>query len=76
MWLILGKIKVWTKKTASKNPFTSVSACIAFVQGLLRLVISHEMTINFRTFLDRNIYLRVLEKVFQDLQVAKISGNP
>ena len=76
MWLILGKVKVWTKKTANKSPLPSVSGYIAFVQGLLRLVISHEMTINFRTFLDRNIYLRVLEMVFQGLQVAKISGNP
>ena len=35
-----------------------------------------EMTINFMNFFDRNIYLRVLEMVFQGLQVAKISGEP
>ena len=34
------KVKVWTKKTANKNP-KSVSGCIAFVQGLLHLVTSH-----------------------------------
>ena len=35
------KVKVWTKKTENKNPLPSVSGCIAFVQGLLRLVTSH-----------------------------------
>ena len=34
------------------------------------------MTINFPNLFDRNIYLRVLEMVFQVLQVAKISGEP
>ena len=38
---IWGKVKVWTKKTANKNALPSVSGCIAFVQGLLRLVTSH-----------------------------------
>ena len=35
-----------------------------------------EMTINFPNLFDRNIYVRVLEMVFQGLQVAKISGEP
>ena len=34
------------------------------------------MTINFPNLFDRNIYLRVLEMVFQGLQVAKISEEP
>ena len=41
------KVKVWTKKTENKNPLPSVSGCIAFVQGLLRLVTS--LTHAFRT---------------------------
>ena len=40
------KVKVWTKKTANKNPLPSVSGCIAFVQGLLRLVTSHAFRIS------------------------------
>ena len=36
----------------------------------------HEMTINLANLFDRNIYLRVLEMVFQDLQVSKISRDP
>ena len=35
-----------------------------------------EMTINFPNLFDRNIYVRVLEMVFQGLQVAKIFGEP
>ena len=35
-----------------------------------------EMTINLPNLFDKNIYLRVLEMVFQDFQVAKISGDP
>ena len=35
-----------------------------------------EMTINLPNLFDRNIYLRVLEMVFQGVQVAKISGDP
>ena len=38
---IWDKVKVWTKKNKNKNPLPSVSDCIAFVQGLLRLVTSH-----------------------------------
>ena len=35
------KVKVWTKKTANKNPLPNVCGCIASVQGLLHLVTSH-----------------------------------
>ena len=89
---IWGKVNVWTKKTANKNPLPSISGCIAFVQGLLRLVTSHAFWTSgkyqtwkqawskwrsiYRNFFDRNIYLRVLEMVFQGLQVANISGDP
>ena len=38
--------RVWTKKTANKNPLPSVSGCIAFVQSLLRLVTSIELLQN------------------------------
>ena len=43
------KIKVWTKKTANKNPLPSVSGCIAFVLGHFEPAANtkrHEMTIN------------------------------
>ena len=40
-WICV-KVKVWTKKTANKNPLPSVSGCIAFVESLLRLVTSIE----------------------------------
>ena len=88
---IWGKVKVWTKKTANKNPLPSVSGCIAFVQGLLRLVTSHafptsgktsvKTSVKWRsisqTFFDRNIYLRVLEMVFQGRSRSpKFRGNP
>ena len=40
------KVKVWTKKTANKNPSLNVCGCIAFMQGLLRLVTSHAFRIS------------------------------
>ena len=90
-WIWVKVKAVWTKKNANKNLLPSVSVCIAFVQGLLRLVTSHAFWTSGKyqawkqawnddqftePFFDRNIYARVLEMVFQGVQVAKISGDP
>ena len=85
------KVKVWTKKTANKNPLPSVSGCIAFCARSFsfsnlpcisnqryNVNTKREMTINLPNLFLTEIlfYVRVLEIVFQGVEVANISGDP